>query len=172
MVISASAEPMAGTGAVVSSINTLQPLSTKSLIIGENQTLSFLYAPECPVNLLGCDLLIKMDITIYCNAQELKLCSTPNKSPEENAYIMYMSLTPDPIESLTKVLWSRLLYPAEATPTVQFTFMEWTPILMSLFPYKEPPNPLHCTYNYVISPDDHYENNWEEQQEGHKEQIK
>ncbi|KAE8278094.1 hypothetical protein D5F01_LYC23835 [Larimichthys crocea] len=68
---------MADTGATYSCINTPQPLSEKSLpVIGvsgkpqnqtftvpltvrhEGQTLThqFLYAPKCPVNLLGCDL--------------------------------------------------------------------------------------------------------------------
>lgn len=51
----------------------------------ESQTLShsFLYDPDCPVNLLRHYLLTKMGITIYCNAQGLKLCSTLNRPQEK-----------------------------------------------------------------------------------------
>lgn len=70
---------MADTGAAVSSISTQLPLFSLTLTRLQHQ---FLYAPDCPVNLLGRDFLTKLGLTIHCSDKGLLI--QPPSFPRPN----------------------------------------------------------------------------------------
>lgn len=177
---------MADTGAAYSCINSIQPLSTRSLaVVGvsgqpqqqtftvplavahEGQTLThqFLYAPGCPVNLLGRDLLSKLGMNISCGPDGLHLTTKPQMTTCFDK-MMYMAPTPQPEEPFTRVYWMRLLSTGPQTPHIQFQYMQWKAWLHSLHPYKPPLDELHCTLNYLTTPDELYDDSWAEEMEG------
>lgn len=82
------------------------------------------YAPQCTVNLMGRDLVTRLNITIFCTEAGLQLCAPSGPKPQ--GQIMFMFPTRDAVESKTKVFWSQLLTEQDTT-AVQRAYMEWRP---------------------------------------------
>ncbi|XP_062864415.1 protein NYNRIN-like [Trichomycterus rosablanca] len=79
--------------------------------------------------------------------------------------------TPDNPTLNATVYWSRLLIDGPDTPRLLRTYQSWKPWILSIGAYSPPIDPLHCTYNYLRTPDEQYQQAWEEEKEGHVELL-
>lgn len=93
-----------------------QPLVTK--IGGQTLEHQYLYAPNCPVNLMGRDLLTKLNAKISCSEQGMIFQIRDKDELLPN--IMFSAPTPIPVNNdSTLVYWPRLTSPEIDTPHIQ-----------------------------------------------------
>ncbi|KAF3842624.1 hypothetical protein F7725_024575 [Dissostichus mawsoni] len=72
----------------------------------------------------------------------------------------------------TQVFWSALLPESPEDPGIIKAYMEWKPWIMTNHPYHPPLDPYHCTYNYIRTEDEEYQDAWDEEKEGETETIR
>ncbi|XP_046891656.1 uncharacterized protein LOC124477723 [Hypomesus transpacificus] len=194
-------ELMVDTGAAVSCLNNLKgttPLSSKTIrtvgysgqseeqrytqplittVGSQTLTHSFLHAPKCPMNLMGRDLLLKIGVTITCSTKGLALYMPgveTSKTISDGQRILFMGTntkTPVGMTEMTQIYWTRLSPPGETKGALK-TYMDWKAWINELHPYGPPPDPPHCTYNYLRAPDEVYQEAWQTHKEGKTETIR
>lgn len=158
------------TGCTYSAIRTRQPLSSDSIqVVGvtgnpEEQhrtvplrfswgktsiTHPFLYCPNCPVNLLGRDLLCKLECSIYLTPDGVEVTTGPVRSTTARPVkILMLPLLPAPVLSPTQeIYWLKCNQTGVGTPHIQFQFNLLKRQIYALHPYKTPQAEVHCTMN-------------------------
>ena len=168
------------TGCTYSAINSHQPLSSdKVKVVGvsgnpEDQYKTtpllfqwgpsslkhqFLYCPNCPINLLGRDLLCKLGCAIYLTESGVEV----SLDPPPRARILMLPILPAPALSTTQeVYWLKCLPSGPGTPAIQFQFNQWRKLIYTFHPYKTPQAELHCTLNVTDDEDTPYTQDWDE----------
>lgn len=140
-------------------------LFTKALAVvcnGQSLYQQFLFASDCPVNLMGRDLLTKLRFNILCTPDGLQL-QTPSEPVPASARIFYLAPSEgSPEEGPTTIFWLRLTSTELDTPQVQRLYLAWKTLLNTLMPYRPPADPLHCTFNYLTREDEVYEDGLKE----------
>jgi len=95
---------------------------------------SFLSAPDCPINLLGRDLMTKMRLTIWMNEDGIHISQKAPKSTLQMP-VRVLSLSPaelNPISKDEEVYWLRLIATKEKTPAIQYWFNSLKTSIMAL----------------------------------------
>uniref|UniRef100_A0A8C6UYN4 ribonuclease H n=1 Tax=Neogobius melanostomus TaxID=47308 RepID=A0A8C6UYN4_9GOBI len=178
-------------GATVSCIRQKFPLTTKTMSITgcvgspetktfteplavtlTNQTVEheFLFLPECGVSICGRDLMCKLSLSlIFCpeghkilNKSETILMMRRMKE-KHMAKVLYLS--PDVVQDLkaqTTIYWTEVITDSEKGNDASRLWQEYKTWAKSLYPMKEPFDPLHVTLNYVTLEDVTYDGLWEE----------
>ncbi|XP_029939577.1 uncharacterized protein LOC115382074 [Salarias fasciatus] len=123
---------------------------------------SFIFAPQCPINLLGRDLLIRLCPMIKCTADGMILIfpdgSTFHCSQQTDSMLMMEANEelPEPMRPLADVYWALI---DSATPSwgscVELLDL-WRPWIRSLRPYLLLVDPYHCTLFYDRNEDPVY----------------
>lgn len=113
----------------------------------------------------------KLRFNIYCNPDGLRLTTEPPKF-DIFPKLLYVAPTPKEEEPYTRVYGMRLLSEGQKTPHLQFEYMQWKSWLQTLFPYKPPLDELHCTFNYLLQPDEVYEEAWQEELKGKQQSLR
>ena len=149
----------------------------QTMTIG-NQTLThqLLYAPKCPVNLLGRDLLSKLGMRILYSPEGLQI-SWPGGAVAdrvEGQFIVQMAPDTSPnafTEHEIHVYWSRLLHDA-AVPGLMRQYYVWKPYIDQQGAYGALKDPVHLTYYYDKNDDTEYNNLWDRLREGRLEELR
>lgn len=124
----------------------------------------FLYCPNCPINLLGRDLLCKLQCSIYLtnNGVEVSTCpilSTTSKPVK----VLMLPILPAPVLSATQeIYWLKCIPTGIGTPRIQFQFNQLKTQIYTLHPYKTPQAEVHCTLNVTDNDDNPYTDDWDE----------
>lgn len=114
----------------------------------------FILAPQCPINLLGRDLLITLCPLIKCSADGLLLTFPDGASFHCSAYtdsmfpLMEASQIPDPVRPVADIYWALVDTCSPSWLQCGEVFSSWLPWIRSLRPYHPPLDPLHCTLFY------------------------
>jgi hypothetical protein len=124
----------------------------------------FLYCPNCPINLLGRDLLCRLKCSIYLTEKGVEVSVDPIAStPLHPARLLMLPLIPAPVLSETQeIYWLKCLETGQGTPAIQFQFNQLKPQIYALHPYKTPQAELHCTLNVTDDDINPYTDDWEE----------
>ncbi|CAB1338864.1 unnamed protein product, partial [Coregonus sp. 'balchen'] len=168
------------TGCTYSAIRSHQPLSSESIqVVGVSGTPEaqyktnpllfqwgpsklkhqFLFCPNCPINLLGRDLLCRLGCAIYLTEKGVEV----SVSQIPSARVLMLPILPTPIPSTTQeIYWLRCLPTGPATPAVQFQFNQMRKLIYSFYPYKPPQTDLHCTLNVTDDEETPYTQDWDE----------
>lgn len=157
--------PVVGFSGTTSALPLTRPLQTT---VGSQTFLhSFLFSPDCPVNLLGRDIMCKTGMAVSClpegtevifpDGQILKCGSSILSQPGQ---MVLQSSTPT---TSVDIYWA-LLQPETVEKTgILSLFQSWKPWLLSLHPYSPPTDPLHVTLNYTREMDFIYHDAFEEE---------
>ena len=147
--------------------------SLRTTIGKQNFLHQYLNAPQYPVNLMGCDVLVKCGASVLCGPDGLTVtfpdrtsfqCSAQPISPTTQ-----MPLQPDTSPELAEWedIYAGLLEPESKEKTgVLSLYQDWTKWIDMLHPYAPPPNPLHVTLYYDRDQDDVYKDAFTEQIQG------
>ena len=183
------------TGASVSTVGTIEnappPLSTRTLktvgFSGKTQTQkftepltlyimdqevkhSFLYAPHCPVPLLGRDLLRKLKVTITCGPEGLKVYTSNSPPPPEEQIMLLEGEDPEAqTEIRTRIYWYEFI-PATCSGGMDMNahLLKKNPLQKT---YVLPADPYHCTMNVVRTEEETYDEGWTLYQEGQCQEV-
>lgn len=109
----------------------------------------FLYCPNCPINLLGRDLLCKLKCSIYLTEKGVEVSIDPiTSTPARPVRMLMLPLIPSPVLSATQeIYWLKCVDTGPGTPAIQFHFNQLKQQIYALHPYKTPQAEIHCTLN-------------------------
>ncbi|CAB1325697.1 unnamed protein product [Coregonus sp. 'balchen'] len=173
------------TGCTYSAIRSRQPLSSESIqVVGvsgtpeaQNKTIpllfqwgpsnlkhQFLYCPNCPINLLGRDLLCKLKCSIYLTEKGVEVSIDPiTSTPVHPVRVLMLPIIPTPVLSLTQeIYWLKCIESGQGTPEVQFKFNQLRQLIYTFHPYKTPQAEIHCTLNVTDNDVNPYTDDWDE----------
>ncbi|XP_061525970.1 uncharacterized protein LOC133398440 [Phycodurus eques] len=124
---------------------------------------SFVYATNCPVNLLGRDLLIKTAPTILCSPDGLIL-----QFPDGHTYCcsgddtsnIYMQDSERQLPSMTcataDIYWAKMDTDSPGWTEAETFWTQWSPWVRHLRPYDMVSDCMHCTLYYDRTGDEVY----------------
>ncbi|XP_061615546.1 uncharacterized protein LOC133470776 isoform X3 [Phyllopteryx taeniolatus] len=124
---------------------------------------SFVYAPNCPVNLLGRGLLIKTAPTIPCSPGGLIL-----QFPDGHIYCcsgddtsnIYMQDSERQLPSMTcataDIYWAKMDTDSPGRTEAETFWTQWSPWVRHLRPYDMVSDCMHCTLYYDRTGDEVY----------------
>lgn len=127
-------------------------------------THQFLYCPNCPINLLGRDLLCKLQCSIYLTHNGVEVTTGPVPSTmAKPVKVLMLPILPAPVLSATQeIYWLKCVQTGIGTPRIQFQFNQLKPRIYTLHPYKTPLAEVHCTLNVTENDDNPYTDDWDE----------
>ena len=147
--------------------------SLRTTIGKQNFLHQYLNAPQYPVNLMGCDVLVKCGASVLCGPDGLTVTFPDRTSFQCSAQPItpttQMPLQPDTSPELAEWedIYAGLLEPESKEKTgVLSLYQDWTKWIDMLHPYAPPPNPLHVTLYYDRDQDDVYKDAFTEQIQG------
>lgn len=129
----------------------------------------YLASVNCPVNLMGRDILVKCGATVDCSADGLQV-TFPNghvlncSSGPSDRHQLWLAPSSDPTQDQWADIYWGLLEPA--TPEqrgICGLFQQWKPWLSLFQPYIDPPDPFHVTLYYDRDQDFIYQEAFQEQ---------
>ena len=137
-----------------------------------SQTLQhqFIYAPQCPVNLLGRDLLILLSPMIKCSPDGLHLVF-PNghtyvcAASDAHAQLPVWTSSPadvEPRQPSADIYWAEIDITSPGWVDAHSVFVDWLPWFRHLQPYGAPIDCMHCTLYYDRNDDLCYRQKFEE----------
>ena len=125
----------------------------------------FLYAPDCPRDLLGRDVLAALGASVHCSPEamivsfpggEEMVCSSPSSA--DRMCMLSPDTSPDAPPPCADIYWALL---ADRNPLIDFYNM-WQPWIRALHPYLPVPDPPHCTLNYDRNNDLTYQDEFQQ----------
>ncbi|XP_076837402.1 uncharacterized protein LOC143482772 [Brachyhypopomus gauderio] len=139
---------------------TLQPLTVPlkvSVGSGPQVEHTFLFSEQCPINLLGRDLLCQFSAIIECTPSEGKLAVSVTNH-DERLRILNQQAADGPAH----IYWATLQHPEEqaTAKNLLYTFNLWKPWFLSLQSMTPPIDSTHCTFNYIRGEDGVYGQLW------------
>ena len=179
---------MIDTGARYSTLNSPLPKSTSTVpVIGfsgvqEEWPLSepvpcewngltfrheFLLSPSCPVNLIARDILCELNLSLLLTPDFVDVkfpdgktyrCATPKKAMGQLTQLVTEGHVDDKSLPDAEIWWGLVTNPGE-TPLHE-TNIAWSKWFDIMHAYREPDDPMHCTFNYTLEGDDDYETLW------------
>ncbi|CAJ1055592.1 LOW QUALITY PROTEIN: uncharacterized protein LOC120803882 [Xyrichtys novacula] len=175
------------TGATRSTVNQdIGPLSGRTMSVvgfsGVSQILSFtiplpthvagqklqhpyLVSPSVPVNLLGRDLLSRLNAQILCGQQGLTVTFPDGTEVlcAQGIGDTHQYLLRDTEPRFADIFWA-LLEPSQTG--LYSCYLHWKPWILSVHPYMAPPDPLHLTLFYDREGNECYLEEFQNQLEG------
>lgn len=131
---------------------------------------SFVYAPDCPVNLMGRDLLIVSCPMIQCSPDGLLLCFPDGSTYHCSAYTCQEGLFPvfdasveeqdTPVNPYADIYWAAVSESSHTWLAATEVLAAWKPWFLSLRPYFPPVDPYHCMLYYDRNGDICYEDSF------------
>nr|XP_049617673.1 uncharacterized protein LOC125992617 [Syngnathus scovelli] len=151
------------------------PLTGPAIVEVGKQRLehSFVFSSKCPLNLMGRDLLIKCGACIWCTTKGLQV-TFPDGTKYEcahwsgKAYAMLSTYPTAEQEQYADIYWAVLNPESPAEVGVRALFQLWSPWLLTLYPFDQPADPLHCTLYYDRTSNLVYQEAFAKQIEGHQ----
>ena len=141
-------------------------------ILEQKGSHSFLYAPKCPINLLGRDLMGSLQITLACNLGGITLYHPAKPAPDEAHMFMLIDDPKPEAHEDTTIYWQELTGTAQTTPGLESTYREWEMWIQEIGEYNELLDPLHCTLNITHEQDLTYDEPWYNQKDGQLEDLR
>lgn len=128
------------------------PFSDKVTVTLAQQTFkhSFLLMKQCPVNLLGRDIMTRLNATIVCGPDNITVRfpdGSEIKTKDKRNRGMY-PVVAEPPPPKADIYWGRVTTEELSPLSVAHQWALWKPWILSLHPYLRPPDPIHCTLNY------------------------
>lgn len=164
--ISSLTLPVVGFSGITANLPLSTPMETR---IGQQKvTHSFLLNPDCPVNLLGRDLLLQLGVSILCSPDGL-FVTFPNgecvmascNTGTGGNYVLQTQPTPDSNPGAI-IYWCRLITAEKSNPeSILHAFNEWRPWISLIHPYTPPIDPPHCTLFYDRTCDETYQDSFQ-----------
>ena len=130
------------------------PLHTS--VAGQTFEHQYIASPQCPVNLMGRDLLVKCGASILCGPEGL-IVTFPNgqtfncsvsKLRSHSQMILAQDNTPGAIEQWVDIYCGLVQPETSKGGGVKSLYTDWKPWLHMLNTYAPPPDPLHVTLFY------------------------
>ncbi|KAK0131320.1 hypothetical protein N1851_033969 [Merluccius polli] len=140
-------------------------------ILEQRGSHSFLYAPACPINLLGRDLLSSLRITLACDLGGITLYHPLSPAPE-TAHLCMLIDDPRPeSHEDTTIYWQELSGAVQTVPGLVNTYESWKIWIKEMGTYNELTDPLHCTLHVTHDQDLPYDEPWYDQKNGKLEDL-
>ena len=129
----------------------------------------FVHSPTVPMNLLGRDLLVKLGASILCSADGL-LITLPDgtRLPCSEQQTPGQYLLQPLNEEYADIYWGRLQPETTEQGGILSSYLQWKPWIALMEPYLTPPDPPHVTLFYDRMQTDWYQENFQDQLEGHE----
>ena len=130
------------------------PLHTS--VAGQTFEHRYIASPQCPVNLMGRDLLVRSGASILCGPDGL-IVTFPNgqtfncsvsQLQSHSQMLLAQDNTPGASGQWADIYWGLVQPETSKGGGVKSLYTEWKPWLHMLNPYAPPPDPLHVTLFY------------------------
>ena len=140
-------------------------------ILEQRGSHSFLYAPACPINLLGRDLLGSLRITLACDLGGITLYHPLNPAPQDAHMCMLVDDPRPETHEDTTIYWQELSGAAQTIPGLADTYGSWKIWIQKMGDYNDLLDPLHCSLHITHDQDLPYEEPWYDHKEGKLEDL-
>ena len=141
-------------------------------ILEQRGSHSFLYAPTCPINLLGRDLLGSLRITLACDLGGITLYHPLSPAPEDAHMCMLIDDPRPETHEDTTIYWQELSGAAQTIVGLEDTYESWKIWIQKMGAYNDLLDPLHCSLHITHDQDLPYDEPWYDQKEGKLEDLK
>ena len=125
----------------------------------------FLLSSRCPINLLARDILCTLNVSLLLTPDSVDIrfpngkvcrCATPKNA----LWQLTQTLSGVPEEGMSDAeIWWGLVNNPEKTELFE-TKTAWSKWFDIMHAYREPEDPMHCTFNYTLDGNDDYDELW------------
>lgn len=146
------------------------------VVVGKQQlSHSFLYSPDCPINLLVRDLLVELGASVMCDVHGFKvtlpdgteLCCSPAAWWNVSEKQCMLSESVDPaLPTTADIYWGLFQTDSDVPTTVFGLYTLWKAWIDQHATYFPPSDPLHCTLFYDRNQDLVYRDEFDKQLSG------
>ncbi|KAK0155696.1 hypothetical protein N1851_001810 [Merluccius polli] len=140
-------------------------------ILEQRGSHSFLYAPACPINLLGRDLMSSLRITLACDLGGITLYHPLSQAPETAHLCMLMDDPRPERHEDTTIYWQELSGAVQTAPGLVDIYESWKIWIKEMGTYNELTDSLHCTLHVTHDQDLPYDEPWYDQKNGKLEDL-